>query len=75
MKKLSKKQLKEIAIRHCAGVLLATEAVIAFDGTGITNEEAKYIDSQIENLALRLLNGKKAVFTSGEIVKEVRGDF
>lgn len=43
MKKLSKKQLKEIAIRHCAGVLLGTESLIAFEGTGITNEEARYI--------------------------------
>ena len=75
MEKLSKKQLKEIAIRHCAGVLLATEALIAFDGTGITNEEARYIDSRIENLALKLLNGRKALFTSGEIVNEVRRHF
>jgi hypothetical protein len=72
MKKLTKKQLREIAVRHSAGVLLATEAVIAFDGAGLSDDEMRYIDTQIEDVALKLLRDKEPLYNPIDIVNQLR---
>jgi hypothetical protein len=67
----TKTQLKKIAFMHSAGVLMATESLIAFSGSGLTNDEMAYIDKTINKIALKLLNGNTPIFDANEIVNKV----
>lgn len=72
MSKLTKGQLKKIASMHSAGVLLATEALQAFQDTDLSHEELEYIDETIEKIAVQLLKGLRPLYDANEIVEFVK---
>jgi hypothetical protein len=72
MKKLTKSQLKKVAMIHSAGVLLATESRWAFETSELSSEEMDYLDKVFETIARGLLNGEEPIYNSKQIVEYVR---
>jgi len=52
----NKNILKEIAKRYAAAILNCSEAIVAFEETGLSVEECFYIDECLHNIASRLTN-------------------
>jgi len=69
----TKRELKKIVKIHCAGVLLAAESMIAFHGSALTMDDFKYMDEEINKIALKMLGENEPIYNAGDIVKTVCG--
>ena len=67
----NKHDLKKIARIHAGSLIRNTECIWAFADSGLTEEEIRYLDKQMELLSDQLLQGFEPMSNADDIVKFV----